>query len=134
MMKYGLTKHSRKENLTKDDIPTIFEPLIDTVQAISPTSNTLKIAKFKETVSIVALAKKNKPKSLLGTYDQPVQVPISVASPFIRSKVCSFTRSSNGKNHAEWNCGYHEVITLNQVIVTLVHVYQDIIKLTTRAN
>ena len=34
-MKYGLTKHSRKENLTKDDIPTIFEPVIDTVQAIS---------------------------------------------------------------------------------------------------
>ena len=25
MMKYGLTKHSKKENLTKDDIPTIFK-------------------------------------------------------------------------------------------------------------
>ena len=32
-MEYSLAKHSRKENLTKDDIPTIVEPVIDTVQA-----------------------------------------------------------------------------------------------------
>ena len=30
ILKYGLTKHSRKENLTKDNIPTIFESVIDT--------------------------------------------------------------------------------------------------------
>ena len=36
IMKYGLTKHSRRENLTKDDIPIIFEPVIDMVQAGFP--------------------------------------------------------------------------------------------------
>ena len=30
ILKYGLTKHSRKENLTKDNIPTIYKPVIDT--------------------------------------------------------------------------------------------------------
>ena len=29
-------RYSRKENLTKDNIPTIVEPVIDTVQAIFP--------------------------------------------------------------------------------------------------
>ena len=35
-MECSLAKHSRKEKLTKDDIPTLIEPVIDTVQAIFP--------------------------------------------------------------------------------------------------
>ena len=29
IMEHGLAKHSRREKLTKDDIPTIIEPVID---------------------------------------------------------------------------------------------------------
>ena len=35
-MEYGLAKHSRKKNLTKNDIPSIVKPVIDAVQAIFP--------------------------------------------------------------------------------------------------
>ena len=35
-MKYSLAKHSRKEKLTKDDIPAIFKPVIDVMQSIFP--------------------------------------------------------------------------------------------------
>ena len=36
-MEYGLAKHSRKKNLTKDDdIPSIVKPVIDAVQAVFP--------------------------------------------------------------------------------------------------
>ena len=36
IMEYGLAMHGRKENLTKDNIPIIAEPVIDAVQAIFP--------------------------------------------------------------------------------------------------
>ena len=34
IMEYGLAKRSRKEKLTKDNIPTIVRPVIDAMQAI----------------------------------------------------------------------------------------------------
>ena len=42
MMKYALANRSRKENLTKDDIPTIFEPVNNTVQAYFPLQQDFK--------------------------------------------------------------------------------------------
>ena len=98
-MEYSLAKHSRKENLTKVDIPIIVKPVIDVAHTISPTSKTLKNLNFGEMLTIVALAKKNKIMSLLEAYDQPVRVPISVASSLTRSRVCCHTSNSKGNSH-----------------------------------
>ena len=66
ILKYGLTKHSRKENLTKDNIPTIFEPVIDTQD--------FEEYKVQRNNKHCSIGKENKVIGLLGTYDQPMQV------------------------------------------------------------
>ena len=53
IMEYDLGKHSRKEKLTKDNINTIFKPVIDTMQSIFPTSKSLKNTRFWTNVALV---------------------------------------------------------------------------------
>ena len=60
MMKYGLTKHSRKENLTKDDIPTIFEPVIDTCKQFFPDQQDFKEYKFQRNSTHCSIGKEKK--------------------------------------------------------------------------
>ena len=112
MIKYGLTKHSKKENLTKDDIPTIFKHT-PCKQFFPHQQDFIKEYKVQENSNHCTMGKAKQNKECTGTYDQPVQEPISVASSFTRSKACSRICSRNGINHAVWNCGYHEDITLN---------------------
>ena len=73
-MEYSLVKHSRKENLTKHNLPKIVEPAIDAVQAIASTRKTLKNREFGERVAnvVLTLVKNNKIMSLLRAYDKPV--------------------------------------------------------------
>ena len=58
IMEYDLGKHSRKEKSKKDDISTVFKPVIDAMQSIFPSGESLKNTRLRTNVALVKRRKK----------------------------------------------------------------------------
>ena len=112
MAEYSLVKHSRKEKFDERQYSYNHQTCNwCCASKFPPLVRLLKNTEFGERITNIALMK-NK-ITLLGAYNHPVRVLVSLASSLTTSRACSRTYGSDGNSHTTWNHGYHKNRNLN---------------------